>query len=444
MRSRRTSLIWILLAAAAMLIIVAVVSVGLYLILRQESLEGVAWQDPVAAVMPEGVTTELSLWPLAGALESETIDRAIESGDLETAYAVLVFDLSLSDARRIGRLELLGERFVGAENGERAALCYQQIYDIAVLSPRLSAPARAEAFLSSGRGWALAGYPDMALNAYDQVYAMASQSPYLQMANRRHLLERLESAYHELGDDERAGLCAQQIAELQRGESGPPTVVDASMDLPIVGEPISTTEVGELEEVRRQAAYALLEALSEADEPSPDLVANLAEALKAEDAAKLDLYREELEGATQLSARINVQWHTIRWLTVKYQVATRGLGLSVVSEWEEQVPDIQSELSKAYEGLFFDYEDLVTALPEASLIGPGSYRVRRSVALAGRLGQYPNYGEQQMADKVSDAAANLIATGSQDQLYVDWLSEEGGLRFVLSPADGYGQPTQSP
>ena len=161
MRSRRTGLMWILLAAAAVLVVVAVVSVGLYLLLRQESQGNVAWQDPISGIMPEAVSPDLALWPLAGALESETIDRAIEQGDLETAYAVLVFDLSLSDTRRIGRLELLGERFVGVDEGERAVLCFQQNYDIAVLSPGLSAPARAESFLSTGRGWALAGYPSL-------------------------------------------------------------------------------------------------------------------------------------------------------------------------------------------------------------------------------------------------------------------------------------------
>jgi hypothetical protein len=134
----------------------------------------------------------------------------------------------------------------------------------------------------------------------------------------------------------------------------------------------------------------------------------------------------------------------IRWLTLKYQVATRGFGLSLVPEWEAQAADIQSALSKAYEDLFFDYEDLVTALPEASLIGPGSYVVRRQMNLAGRLGRYPNYPDQQLADKLRDAAIELIAGGAGDWLYVDVVAKGEGLRFLLNPADQYGQPPLSP
>jgi hypothetical protein len=167
-------------------------------------------------------------------------------------------------------------------------------------------------------------------------------------------------------------------------------------------------------------------------------------ALIAEDQAKLALYERELEQTSQLGARINVHWHIIRWLMLKYQVASRGVGLSLVPDWEAQLPEIQSALSKAFEGLFFEYEDLVTALPEASLMGPGSYEVRRAVTLAGRLGQYPNYGERQMSDRLADAVTSLIASGSVEQLYVDSVFEEEGLRFLLSPADEYGRPAQSP
>jgi hypothetical protein len=115
-----------------------------------------------------------------------------------------------------------------------------------------------------------------------------------------------------------------------------------------------------------------------------------------------------------------------------------------VPSWEAQLPDIQSALSKAYEGLYFDYEDLVTALPDASLMGPGSYLARREVILAGQLGRYPNYPAEQMANKLQDAAAQLIAAGSRAQLYLDVTVEDGGLLFSLSPADRYGQPAQSP
>jgi tetratricopeptide (TPR) repeat protein len=445
MRSSRSRLIWILLAAAVVLVVVAVIAGAVYAVLQRGQPVSREWQDPIGGIVPDEVVAGLALYPLAGASELETVDVSLSDGDLETAYAVLVTSMDLSDVQRIGRLTLLGGKFVGTGKVDQAALCFQQMYDVAMVSPVLSDPARADALLASGSGWKSIGRTSEALQAYDQVHLLAVQSPYLQMAQRRDLLSVLAGAYGDLGDAEEAAACQQQIVDLdqQASPQGPATAAPLP-DLPQGTEPVSSPEVGALEEARRQAAYALLQAVSEGAPPPSDLVANLSEALEAEDAAKLALYQQELDATSQPGKRINVQWQLIRWLMLKVQVAAKGLGVSVNAEWEAQLPEIQSALSKAYEGLYFDYEDLVTALPSASLMGPGSYLVRRQVLLAGRLGQYPNYPAEQMASKLQDAVGAMIAAGSREQLYLDVAAEEGGLRFYLSPADRYGQPAQSP
>jgi hypothetical protein len=445
MRSCQGRLVWILLAVVGLLLIVAVASVAVYLLLQRPQSTTADWQDPILAVVPDELAPDLALYPLAGASELDTVDAALANADMETAYAALVFGLEMSDSQRIGRLILLGGRFVEAEKPDRAGLTYQQVYDMAVLSPFLTDPTRADALLASGKGWALLGEESRALEVYDQVYLIAVQSPYLQMANRRDLLVALEAVYGELGDLERAEASRAGIIELdQRTSPHPPVAPGQVPDLPQGDAVVSSPEVGGLEEARRQAAFALLQPLSEGGEPSADAVNNLAQALRAEDAAKLDLYQRELEGTTQPSKRIGVSWQMIRWLMLKYKVASRGFGLSLVPEWEAQLADIQSALSKAYEVLFFDYEDLVTALPEASLIGPGSYQVRRQVILDGRMGRYPNYPAQQLADKLQNAVAGLIASGSVEQLYVDVGAGDGALHFFLSPAEEYGSSFQSP
>lgn len=444
MRSCQGRLVWILLALVVLLLVVAAASVVIYLVLRQQSL-ATGWQDPIVAIVPDEIAPDLALYPLAGASELDTVDAAIVNGDLETAYAALVFGLELSDAQRIGRLILLGGKFVEAEQPDRASLVYQQAYDVAVLSPYLNDPARADALLATGQGWTALEQEARAMEAYDQVYLIAVQSPYLQMANRRDLLAALETAYRDLGDTERAEACRASIIELdQETAPHPPQALGEVPDLPRGDVVVSSPEVGVLEETRRQAAYALLQPLSEGSEPPAGLVSDLAQALQAEDAAKLALYQGELEGTTQPSTRINVSWQMIHWLMLKYKVASRGFGLSLVPEWEAQRSEIQSVLSKAYEGLFFDYEDLVTALPEASLMGPGSYQVRRQAVLDGRLGRYPNYPAQQLAGKLQEAVAGLIASGFVDALYVDLRIEDGETFFFLSPADEYGLSSQSP
>lgn len=463
MRSCRGRLLWILLAVVGLLLVVAAVSAVIYLLLQQQPPQATGWQDPIAAIAPDQVAPDLALYPLAGASELDTVDAATVMGDLETAYAALVFGLELTDAQRIGRLILLGQQFAEPdvpepsaeaealdraarlERPERADLAYQQVYDIAVLSPYLNDPARADALLASGKGWAALGNEARALDVYDQVFLIAVQSPYLQMANRRDLLTALEAAYRDLGDTDRADASRASIIELDQQTTAHPPVAGGDVpDLPRGDAVVSSAEVGALEEARRQAAYALLGSLSDGGDPQANLVNDLALALQAEDAAKLSLYRQELEGTTQSSRRIGVGWQMVRWLTLKYKVAARAFGLSIVPEWEAQLPEIQSDLSKAYESLFFDYEDLVTALPEASLLGPGSYQVRRHVILDGRLGRYPNYPAQQLADKLQEAVRGLIASGFLEPLYVDVLTEDEELHFFLSPADEYGQSSQLP
>jgi hypothetical protein len=443
-RSLQGRTIWILLAVTVLLLVVAIASVVIYSLLQQQP-EAAGWQDPIIAILPEEIAADIALYPLAGASELDTVDAAIDNGDLETAYATLVFGMDLSDAQRIGRLILLGGRFPDAEKLDRAALAYQQITDAAVLSPVLNDPARADALLASGRGWAILGEEDRSLEAYDQVYLLAVQSPYLQMANRRDLLSALETAYRDLGADERAEASRGAIIELDQQTTPHPPVSPGKVPDLLQGEAvISSPEVGALEDARRQAAFELLEPLSAGDDPPADLVDSLAQALQAEDAAKLTLYQQELESTTQPNRRISVNQQLVRWLMLKYKVASRGFGITLVPEWETELADIQSELSKAWEGLFFDYEDLVTSLPDASLIGPGSYAVRRQVLLDGRLGRYPNYPAEQLADKMQDAVRNLIAAETVDQLYVDVQRNDGDLFFFLSSGDEYGQSLQSP
>lgn len=446
MRSRRNRVVLIVLAGVALLLLAAATVGIVYFMMRDREPAITGWLDPITACHGDEVATDLALYPLAGASEVDTVDAALANNDLETAYAGLVHSMEMTDAQRIGRLVLLGRQFVDAALPERAALSFQQVYDLAILSPCLPDPARADALLASGRGWAAVEMESMALEAYDQVYLLATGSPYLQMANRRDLLTALEGAYAALGAGERAERCAAQIVEYDQARPQPAAIPSARPELPLAGEVVSSPEIGSLEEARRQAAFAVLEATRQGEEVPAELLEGLAAALRAEDEAKLALYQQELASTSQPSRRIGAQRQMVTWLMLKYQVASGAMGLSLVPEWEEGLPGIQSNLSKAQEGLFFDYEDLVTALPDAALLGPGSYQVRRQVLLEGRLGRYPNYPAEQLAAKLQDAVRSLIASSTVDQLYVDVAA--GGVgeahHFFLNSSQQYGLTAQSP
>jgi hypothetical protein len=439
-------LIWILLGLVALLIVVAVGSVAGYLLLSDRPDEAAdAWQDPVAGIVPEEVAPDIALYPLAGASDVDTIDLAIDNGQPYTAYAALLQTLDLPDAQRSGRLLDLADRFQQAGNPEMARLALQQAYDIAVLSPELSDPQRADALLSIGRGWAGLKEDERAMTAYDQAYVVALDSPFLQTAFRRELLSSLVTACSELGRDEQAAQCRQQLALMdQRAQPQPPAAAEDPIGLFGSQEPVSSEEIGKLEETRRQAALAVLKSVSEGQQLDQGLAGALSQALQAEDQAKLALYNQELQATTQPGGRASIHWAQLRWLMMKSKVAGKSFGLSLVPAWEAQAAEIRSELSKAYEALRFDYEDIVTSLPDAALMEPGRYEIWRWLLLAGRLGQYPNYGEGQLAGKLQEAAQKQIASGAQAPLYVDVRSEEQGLHYFLSSAAGYGQTAGIP
>jgi hypothetical protein len=442
MQFRRTRLVWVLLATIVMLLLVAAGSAAAFFLLRPQEPADTAWQDPISAVVPDEVAPDLALYPLAGASELDTIDAAIANDAVETAYAAIVLSTDLSDAQRLGRMILLGGRMVEVGAADRAALAYQQVYDVAILSPWLSDPARADALLASGNGWRRVGDAEQALGAYDQVYLIAVGSPYLQMANRRSLLVSLEAAYDDMGDRERAERIRAKIVELdQQAGPLPPLEPGLRPELSPGQDAVSSPELGLLEDARRQAALALLQQIAGEGQPDQGLVAALAGALQAEATAKEAFYVQALEETVQPGRRLDVHAATIRWLLTKYKVASRGFGLSLVPEWEADTAGIQSALSRSYQDLFFEYEDVVTALPDAALMVPGRYQIRRQALLEGRLGRYVNYPAQQWAEKLQATVQELVAAGGVDRLYVDVeAGEDGRLDFFLSPAAEYGLP----
>jgi hypothetical protein len=119
-----------------------------------------------------------------------------------------------------------------------------------------------------------------------------------------------------------------------------------------------------------------------------------------------------------LSKKIDITEAQIEWLTIKYRVARRAYGISLVPEWEAQVEQIRTNLTKTYERLFALYADLIVALPEVSQIDKATEERLRREILAGELGRYPNYPQEQRQKQLLDATSQLIATQPEIYLFV--------------------------
>ena len=161
-----------------------------------------------------------------------------------------------------------------------------------------------------------------------------------------------------------------------------------------------------------------------------------------EDQAKLPYYDSQLAATPQLSVQISVVQARINWLSVKYRIARRGYGISLVPEWESQAESIRAELTKSYELLFALYADLIVAIPNADQIDLATEEVLRRENLAGILGRYPNYPAEQRLAQLLQATAQLIESRPGEKMRVVVLPYAGVDSFVLVDDAGFLAATQ--
>lgn len=397
------------------------------------------WSDPVAAVKVEKVWPGIGLLPLTGMDDLTAINRAMAEGDLESAFALVVFSNALSDKERAGTLLLQGQLFAETGDKTRAALCYQMINTIAALSPTLSDFERAEAFLQSGRGFSGLKRQSEALFNYDQAYTVALHSPYMKRAHRQYLLKSLIPAYTALGFGREKWSELEQFIALREGKAATNNMEEEesvlSKILPLKAE---LPEAEEATAGRKRAAQALLEHFqARRKRGTESLINDLALAIQVEDAVRLGAYEARFDTATQLSDKIALARAKVDWLNLKYRLARRAFGLSLVPEWEKQAGKIQSELSKAYEELYALYGEQAVLLPKSEQIDRAWLDILRQEIEFGRLGLYPNYPERQLLEKLQEHTTQLKARGHDRSLRVDTIAGRGAEIFILVPDELY-------
>lgn len=182
---------------------------------------------------------------------------------------------------------------------------------------------------------------------------------------------------------------------------------------------------------RHQRTVALIEqwiALEEGD-VAPE-VADLAEFLRREDAARMAYFDQATVTEPQLAVQAAAAWERAAWLTLKYRIARGGFGLSLVPEWEENAPLIRTELAKAYEALFQLYGDQATALPSATDVDQAWVELLRQEILLGQLELYPDYPEDQLVKRLQEAQERLRATRRRG-FWVSSYVEDGKRFFTL-------------
>jgi len=422
---------WVLLAlaaAVALLLVIGVAALAGYLLLRKQPFDVPKWQDPRSQIAPEAIDPALAVAGLSGIPDAELVRLALDTMRPDTAFAILVLSPSISDRESTGDLLLLAQRYRTNNQSAEAVTAYRLAGVLATLSPELSDAERAETSVLAGKGLAELNEYGLAELYFDQTFNVLAYSRYIQAATRRTLWQRLQEGYLAIGEREQARRSLEKSAEEVELISNPqPPLV-----LPVTSPPSLPEAVQQAELTRRQAAEVLANTLRERGGKAPaELIERLGQALLEEDGQRLTHYDAQLASGIQLSAQISVIRDRIAWLALKYRVALRGYGLSLVPDWEEQAEAVRVELTRAYEALYSKYHELVVALPDASQIDLAREEMLRREILDGTLGRYPNYPAVQRINELIRVTADLAKTRPRAKLWVS-VQPYGGIEsFIL-------------
>lgn len=424
LRKRRRAL-GIALIIAGLLLLAGVVYLGLHYWLLYRPFELYPSVDPLLAFKPREIDPATALLALAGQ-EDEAFEQALNQGELETAYVTLAFASKEEDARRMGRWLLLAHSFAEARNSKKALISYGQAYKLAVLSPIFSDFERAEALLMIAEGLVGLRERDKALFVYDQAALLVTGSPYLKEAQRVSLASYIKKGYRSLGAGERLSKFDESLSSLPKTASPlEPTIVEFATP---PEEPYSSPD-------REKAALALAKALKrEAKTPPKDLLQALAEALKEEDAVRVQLYEEKIASEERLSHRAGWLWEKIHWLTLKYRVAVKGFGISIVPEWEDQAEDIRAEIGRTYETLYTLYAEEVVALPEQEQVDRAWVEIYRDGTARALLGLYTDAPLEKLAVGLEESM-NVLANSYQGYALRIKNLDESPYLFAFQPIE---------
>jgi hypothetical protein len=426
MRSR-----WSILALAALaiaLILLGAALLGYFFLGREHPFDVPSWKDPMTLVQSDAIDPALAVAGLGGVSDADLVAQALSESRLGTAFAILVFSPSIDDRESAGDLLLLASRYARDGQNRESVQSYRLAGTIATLSPDLPDTMRAETFILAGEGLAELQEYGLAQLYLDQAYNIGTVSPYLQPAIRRTLFQRLFDAYNEIGDKERARESLEKSAE----SFSTVAVPDPPALLPTAQSPALSADIQQAEAERWQAGQELAAMLvSRGGNAQHETVTNLGNALVIEDAIRTPYFDAVLSQTPQVSTQISIVQARIDWLAIKYRVARKGYGISLVPEWETDVDVIRAELTKSYELLFALYADLIVAIPDADQIELASEEIIRREILAGELGRYPNYPKQQRIAELEDATAAIVASRPGSEMRVVVLPYGGVDSFVL-------------
>ncbi len=399
---RRRGLVVLLTALLALTLLIGLVAIGGYFYLRSNRSVQWTWQDPLTAVDSARVRADLAIIALLDQSGGSLVQQAVQANESDTAYAMLVHNARSSDAERSGSAQLVGRAFEQIPAQDLAALSYQQMLDIAALSPTMADPMRAQVSLDAARGFVRSGLPDAARPALQQAEVLARYSPLLAPVQRQDVARQLQAIYSDLDQPEQAAALDQLVREPRGVPTG--KFVRGPFLPQFTGSLVVPDDLQRATDERKRQVFTFLQAWDSGDAAQIEAArSKLAGALLAEDRLRRELLPARDRTALELSEKTAVALDHAQWLALKYTIGSGALGFPVVPEWGQALDQIASDLRAAYDQVFSLYRDQAASLLNVDDARAARVEILRQQNLLGRLGLYPGYDEAALGRALEQA-----------------------------------------
>lgn len=400
------------------------------------------WLSPREQVDVKKIIPGVAIAILAGTSDDASVDDALAAGDFEGAFAQIAYGNEFSDANRVGPLLLLGNRYAAAKQTAKAAWMYQYAIFLATVSPQPSDLNRVQTLLEAAQGLKALNLDANARAALDQAYLIAAYSYALPRDTRAEVSEQIARLYDKFGAPKLAHE-ARQLARdtITLADESAVNIARRPFRIQPTAPPASPDIIAKVKE-RVVVARELVDALNlnppktEADLPE-DLIRALGDSLYEEDALRLDYYTSQYDQAADASAQLGVLREKLSWLAVKYRIAQKGFGLSLVPEWEDQAADIAQDINDTYADYFAITQQQAQSLDKVEEANRSNEDLIRNALVAGRWGVYSQYDEADLRAQL-DQVSQALRDEQVPSLRLDSFLRGAQVLYLLVPDELYG------
>lgn len=404
---------------------------------RSPSVDTSKWIAPQDQVDTKKIVPGVAIAILAGTSDSASVDDSLAAGDFEGAFAQIAYGNEFSDANRVGTLLLLGNRYAAAKQTVKAAWMYEYAVFLATVSPLLSDLNRVQTLLEASQGLNALKMETNARAALDQAYLIALYSYALPRDTRSTLAEQIARMYDKFGVPKLAQEARQLASDtILSGDESAINLSRRPFRIQPTEPPANPEIVSKLKE-RIGAARELVDALNlnppatEADLPE-DLIRALGDKLYEEDALRMDYYTSQYDQAADASVQLGILREKLNWLSIKYRIAKKGFGVTLVPEWEDAAQDIAQELNDTYADYFAITLQQAESLDKTNEANRSSEDQLRGAIVEGRWGIYSQYDEADLRAQL-DAVSQALRDEQIASLRLDSFMRGNAIVYLLVP-----------